>query len=99
MSQEKWEKTQTLLKELMLMLEAGDDLLRYIMGSIRGFLFYVAQTYRYFNAYLQGVHNFIYRWIPGMNEEVWKFPTSHRIEGTLMENGTCHLRERLGLFI
>ena len=51
----KWKKTQSLIAEIADMLL--DDLVHHKrLEQIRGFLIYVARTYRWVNPYLKGIH-------------------------------------------
>ena len=48
---------------------------------MKGLLIYAAHKYQEFYPYLKGVHIMIYGWIPGRDEEGWKYPTCHLMEG------------------
>ena len=58
-------KTCRLIAELMIMeLEVSEGMNWENMESIRGFLVYVARTYRYMNPHLKGMHLKIDSWRP-----------------------------------
>jgi len=63
-SQEKWDKTKGLLKELTNMLTNGPLPLQRML-EIRGFLMYVVQTYPWLNPYMKGMHLTIDSWQAG----------------------------------
>ena len=65
MSQEKWDKTRGLVKELAELLERGPHLPLKRLLQIRGFLIYVVCTYKWINPYMKGLHNTIDSWRPG----------------------------------
>jgi hypothetical protein len=54
-SQEKWDKTKQLLKELSDMLGEGPLPLQRML-EIRGLLMYVVRTYPWLNPYMKGMH-------------------------------------------
>jgi hypothetical protein len=60
-SQEKWDKTKGLLKELTDMLTDGPLPLQRLL-EIRGFLMYVVRTYPWLNPYMKGMHLTIDSW-------------------------------------
>ena len=41
------------------------------MESIRGFLVYMARTYRDMNPYLKGLHLTLYSWRPSRDKDAW----------------------------
>ncbi len=70
-SQEKWEKTQLLIRELRLMLERDFLPLQRLL-EIRGFLAYVVRTYSWLNPYIKGLHLTMDSWRPGRKESGFK---------------------------
>ena len=54
-SQEKWEKTQRLIGEMLEMMTQDHYPLARLL-QIRGFLIYVVRTYPWINPYMQGLH-------------------------------------------
>ena len=63
-SQEKWNKTNGLLKELTNMLGKGPLPLQQLM-ELQGFLMYVVPTYPWLNPYMKGIHLAMDSWQPG----------------------------------
>ncbi len=63
-SQEKWDKTKGLLKELTNMLGKGPLPLQQLM-ELQGFLMYVVPTYPWLNPYMKGIHLAMDSWQPG----------------------------------
>jgi hypothetical protein len=70
-SQEKWEKTKLLIKELSRMVEQDFLLLQRLL-VIQGFLIYVVRTYPWLNPYIKGLHLTIDSWRPGRKESGFK---------------------------
>ena len=70
-SQEKWEKTKLLIKELSRTVEQDFLPLQRLL-LIRGFLIYVVQTYPWLNPYIKGLHLMIDSWRPGREESGFK---------------------------
>ncbi len=70
-SQEKWDKTKQLLKELSDML-GEDPLPLQRMLEIRGFLMYMVHTYPWLNPYMKGMHLMMDSWQPGRAEDGFK---------------------------
>ena len=70
-SQEKWDKTKGLLKELTDMLADGPLPLQQ-QYEIRGFLMYVVWTYPWLNPYMKGMHLTIDSWQAGHAEDGFK---------------------------
>ncbi|KAL7530331.1 hypothetical protein ACHAXR_005038 [Thalassiosira sp. AJA248-18] len=69
----KWQKTQALLKEISDMLL--DDMIHHKrLEQIRGFLIYVARTYKWVNPYLKGIHQTLDSWRPGRKKDGWSAP-------------------------
>ena len=66
-SQEKWEKTKLLIKELSRTVEQDFLPLQRLL-VIRGFLIYVVRTYPWLNPYIKGLHLTIDSWRPGREE-------------------------------
>ena len=70
-SQEKWDKTRRILKELEAQVKEGKintvDLL-----SWRGFLIYVSRTYHMMKPYLKGLHLTVDSWRPERGSDGWK---------------------------
>ena len=70
-SQEKWDKTQVLIRELGGML-ARDLLPLLRLLEIRGFLIYVVRTYPWLNPYIKGLHLTVDSWRPGRGASGFK---------------------------
>jgi hypothetical protein len=70
-SQEKWEKTQALIRELWVMIERNLLPLQRLL-EIRGFLIYVVRTYPWLNPYLKGLHLTVDSWRPGREASGFK---------------------------
>jgi len=77
----KWVKTRTLIIELQTMLDQGITpkhttswVPRKRLECIRGYLIYVARTYRWMTPYLKGVHLTIDGWRHDRDREGWKKP-------------------------
>jgi hypothetical protein len=70
-SQEKWDKTKGLLKELTNMLTNGPLPLQHML-EIRGFLMYVVRTYPWLNPYMKGMHLTIDSWQARRAEDGFK---------------------------
>ena len=62
-SQEKWEKTQSLIGEMSEMMAQDHYPLARLL-QIRGFLMYVVRTYSWINPYMKGLHLTIDSWRP-----------------------------------
>lgn len=72
-SDEKWQKTRGAIKELVAAHNRDPkNLIRAWLESIRGFLIYVARTYKNMRPYLKGLHLTIDSWRPYRNDEGWK---------------------------
>jgi hypothetical protein len=70
-SQEKWDKTKGLLKELTDMLTKGPLPLQRML-EIWGFLMYVVRTYPWLNPYMKGINLTIDSWRAGRAEDGFK---------------------------
>jgi hypothetical protein len=70
-SQEKWDKTQVLIRELDGIL-ARDLLPLQRLLEIRGFLIYVVRTYPWLNPYIKGLHLTVDSWRPGREASGFK---------------------------
>ena len=73
-SQKKWDKTKSMIRELKELLGARDDgqLPRKRLEQIRGFLIYVSRTYDWMPPYLKGLHLTIDSWREGRLQNGWK---------------------------
>ena len=78
-SQEKWEKTQRLIKEMLDMIPQDYYPLSRLL-QIRGFLMYVAGTYPWINPYMKGLHLTIDSWRPHRG------PDGFKLRGKELEN-------------
>ena len=68
-SQERWDKTQWLIAQLVGMEREGRNRMpRSRMDSIRGFLVFVSNTYKYMTTYLKVFHLTFDSWIPYRDE-------------------------------
>ena len=71
----KWLKTQSLIKELDEMLrEDPKNIPHKRLEQIRGFLIYVARTYKWVSPYLKGIHQTLDGWREGYRSDGWKAP-------------------------
>jgi hypothetical protein len=78
-TQLKWDKTKALVSELWRMiLEDSEAMDRERLEQVRGFLVYVARTYRWMNPYLKGLHLTIDGWRPDRDEEGYRIPRGNR---------------------
>ncbi|KAL3786657.1 hypothetical protein ACHAW5_001375 [Stephanodiscus triporus] len=76
-SQEKWERTQSLIRELGAMVERDFLPLQRLL-EIRGFLIYVVRTYPWLNPYLKGLHLTVDSWRPGREASGFKMRGKER---------------------
>ena len=83
-SQEKWTKTQGLIKELADMIPRGPLPLQRLL-EIRGFLMYVVRTYTWLNPYVKGLHLTVDSWRDGRAEDGFKWTAKERREGRGVE--------------
>ena len=74
-TQEKWDKTRAMVKELEEMLGAPEEIPLARLLSIRGYLNYVIRTYPWMTPYLQGLHLTIDGWRPDRDEH------GHKLQG------------------
>jgi hypothetical protein len=89
-SDEKWDKTKRLLKELDNELDDGpNDLDRKELERTRGFLNYVCQTYKSFLPYLNGFHMTIDGFRENRDEEGWKLPRKSKPGRQCDDNSSC----------
>lgn len=74
-SDDKWTKMRAQIAELEQLLEVAPDAIpRKRLEQIRGFMNYVAQTYRYLIPYLNGLHMTIDGWRLGRDDEGYRLP-------------------------
>jgi len=78
-SQEKWDKTKRLIREMADMVEQ-DCLPLARLLQIRGFLMYVVRTYPWINPYMKGLHLTIDSWRP------FRGPDGFKLRGKELEN-------------
>jgi hypothetical protein len=72
-SQEKWEKTKSIIAELESLIDSQPDKLPLKrLLEMRGFLLYVSRTYRYMTPHLKGLHLTIDAWRGGRDIDGWK---------------------------
>ena len=77
-SEEKWDKTRAILRELEQLLDRTPEKLPVkTLEKMRGFLNYVTQTYRPLIPYLNGIHLTLDGWRSGRDSEGWRLPISH----------------------
>ena len=67
-TKEKWAKSQSMVRELLQLLLAG-PMPHKRLEKIRGFLIYVARTYRWMTPYLKSLHLVIDSWRQGRDTE------------------------------
>ncbi len=88
-SQEKWEKTKSLITEMATTVEHGHLPLGQLL-QIRVFLMYVVQTYPWINPYMKGLHLTIDSWRPFRGADGFK------LRGKELENAlACGVDEDL----
>ena len=68
MTEVKWEKTRSILLELETLMRE-DRVTHKVLDCIRGFLIYVAKTYKWMMNYLKGLHITIDVWREGYEKE------------------------------
>jgi hypothetical protein len=78
-SQEKWDKTELLIAELVEMIPKGPLPLQHLL-EIRGFLMYVVWTYTWLNPYIKGLHLMVDSWRPGRVEDGFRWTSKERIQ-------------------
>jgi hypothetical protein len=71
-TQDKWDKTKSLLAALTCELAEGDWLNFNFLESARGFMIYVSRTYRPMIHFLLGIHNTFDSWWPNRREDGWR---------------------------
>jgi hypothetical protein len=73
-SQEKWDKSKTVIKATKDKMEENDGWLRRkVLESQRGFLLYVTRTYPAMVPYMKGFHLTINEWRTVRDSERWKY--------------------------
>ena len=94
-SQEKWDKTKRILRELRTQVKEGKlntaDLL-----SWRGFLIYVSRTYHMMKPYLKGLHLTIDSWRPERGSDGWKLRNADMDLLRRENEGNVRIMEQLG---
>jgi hypothetical protein len=68
-SRKKWVKSKRLLTMLHELVLASEWVDNKVLDRIRGFLVYVARTYKPLTPFLMGLHMPIYGWSPGRDDE------------------------------
>ena len=71
-SQEKWDKTKSILDWIWEQVNLGDDIDHKPLESHRGFLIYVSRTYPGMTPYLKGIHATLDSWRPGRDNDGWR---------------------------
>lgn len=71
-SQERWEKTRTILNWLDATLQQHEATDFKLLESHRGLLVYVSHTYPAMVPYLKGIHLTLDSWRPNRDEDGWK---------------------------
>jgi hypothetical protein len=71
-SRKKWAKAKQLLATLHGLVLASEWVDHKVLERIRGFLVYVARTYKPLTPFLMGLHMTIDGWRPGRDEEGWR---------------------------
>jgi len=77
-SQDKWDKTRLILRDMKDRLDAGGVFVHKELESQRGFLIYVVRTYSAMKPYLRGIHATLDSWRPDRDAEGWKLPPGRR---------------------
>ena len=93
-SDEKWDKMKQQLSELEEMVNQHPNMLsRKWIEQIRGFMNYIAQTYRYMIPYLNGLHMTLDGWRPGRDNEGWNRKSKVRDDVTSTSTDTTTLSD------
>jgi hypothetical protein len=71
-SRKKWPKAKRILVKLHELVLASEWVDHKVLERIRGFLVYVARTYKPLAPFLMGLHMLIYGWRPGRDDEGWR---------------------------
>jgi hypothetical protein len=71
-SSKKWDKAKRLLSTLHGIVMASEWVDHKVLEIIRGFMVYVARTYRHLTPFLMGLQMSIYGWRSGRYEEGWR---------------------------
>ena len=72
-SQDKWDKTKRLIREVREQLAAGSTLNHKELQWTRGFLIYVSRTYPMMVPYLKGLHHTLDAWHGNRDEDGWRY--------------------------
>jgi hypothetical protein len=75
---EKWAKANQLVATLYGLVLASEWVDHKVLERIRGFLVYVAHTYKPLTPFLMGLHITIDGWRPGRDEEGWRLREAER---------------------
>jgi len=93
-SQEKWDKTRRIIGKWLNEIERSDIKLEHkALERDRGFLVYVARTFRPLRPYLKGIHLTLDSWRKGRDEHGWKDRDYEDLEKD--EDWECNLSEKL----
>jgi hypothetical protein len=71
-SQEKWDKTKTIVEWIRDRVECDSKLNYKMLESYRGFLIYVTRTFPAMVPYLKGIHATLNMWRGGRDDDGWK---------------------------
>jgi hypothetical protein len=77
-SRKKWDKANQFLATLYGLVLASEWVDHKVLERIRGFLVYIARTYKPLRPFLMGLHMTIYVWRPGRDEEGWRIREAER---------------------
>jgi hypothetical protein len=92
-TQEKWDKTKSILKKLWEWLEEDEMLDRKELESMRGSLVYLQRTYPAIMPYIKGLHLTIDSWRPSRSNEGWKVVTQEKpLEGVGSMEAPSHVK-------
>jgi len=73
-TQDKWNKTQQLLKHTLQLIDLGTPIDRKVLESYRGSLVYLQRTYPAITPYVKGFHLTINSWRSDRDLEGWRIP-------------------------
>ena len=77
-TQIKWEKTRIIVLELKILMRE-ERVPHKILEGIRGFLIYVARTFKWMTPYLKGLHLHIYVWREERDKDLYKTKSQPRV--------------------
>ena len=85
-SQQKWEKAQRIIRDLLNKVQAGERLSHRTLLKERGFLVHLTMTYPILTPYLKGLHLTVDSWREGRDDEGWRLART-TLEALLVSKG------------